>query len=98
IISGMIMDRLDHVLTSFLLHFSFCSSTFLMRWASTKGPFFSLRGFRRSPYRFFLLLRRRSTMSFCLALVLLLVRLSFVPQGLTGCRPPEVLPSPPPCG
>src|ERR671922_2350255 len=26
------------------------------------------------------------------------VRPSFLPQGDTGCRPPEVRPSPPPCG
>src|SRR4051812_7990551 len=40
----MIVERRDHVLMTFLVPFSFCTSTFLSRWSSTKGPFFRLRG------------------------------------------------------
>src|SRR5687768_1629134 len=39
-----IMDRRDHVLMTFLVPFSFWASTFLLRWSSTKGPFFRERG------------------------------------------------------
>src|SRR4029079_12795480 len=42
--AGTIMDRLDHVLMTFFVPFSFCTSTFFCRWSSTKGPFFRLRG------------------------------------------------------
>jgi len=42
--SGMIVDRRDQVLITFLLFFSFCVSTFLSRWSSMNGPFFKLRG------------------------------------------------------
>src|SRR6476469_8497508 len=46
----------------------------------------------------FLPVRRRRTMSLSLGLCALRVRPSGLPHGLTGWRPPEVLPSPPPCG
>src|SRR5215469_6490574 len=42
--AGTIMDRRDHVLITVLLPFSFCTSTFFIRWSSTKGPFLRLRG------------------------------------------------------
>src|SRR4051812_15811943 len=42
--SGVIVERRDHVLITFLLLLSFCASTFLSRWSSTNGPFFRLRG------------------------------------------------------
>src|SRR6476469_5207267 len=42
--AGTIMDRLDHVLMTFLVPLSFWTSTFLMRWPSTKGPFLRERG------------------------------------------------------
>src|ERR1700744_4138089 len=38
------MERRDQVLMTVLVPFSFCTSTFLIRWSSTKGPFFRLRG------------------------------------------------------
>src|SRR5271165_4530151 len=38
------MDRRDHVLITVLLPLSFCTSTFFIRWSSTKGPFLRLRG------------------------------------------------------
>src|SRR5256885_13297928 len=43
-IAGTTMERRDHVLMTFLVPLSFCASTFLIRWSSTKGPFFRLRG------------------------------------------------------
>ena len=50
----------------------------------------------RISYRL-LLLGRRRTISWSLAFFLR-VRTSGLPQGETGWRPPEVFPSPPPCG
>src|SRR5579872_5995080 len=42
--SGMIVERRDHVrMTRFSLR-ELRSSTFFKRWSSTKGPFFRLRG------------------------------------------------------
>src|ERR1700721_1013810 len=43
-IAGTIMDRRDQVLITVLVPLSFCTSTFFIRWSSTKGPFFRLRG------------------------------------------------------
>src|ERR1700742_2936382 len=40
------MDRRDHVLMTVFVPFSFCTSTFLIRWSSTKGPFLRLRGIK----------------------------------------------------
>src|SRR5205814_6757136 len=47
----------------------------------------------------FLYLLRRLTMNLSVRLLLrvLYPRVGW-PQGVTGCRPPEVFPSPPPCG
>src|SRR3954454_17950189 len=42
--SGTIIERRDQVLMTFLVPFSFCTSTFFCRWSSTKGPFIRLRG------------------------------------------------------
>src|SRR5260221_5381204 len=92
----MTIDRRDHVLMTFLVPLLFCASTFLMRWRSTNGPFLRLRGFTCCSCRFFL--PRRRVMGLSLGLCARLVRPSGLPQGLTGCRPPEVLPSPPPIG
>src|SRR3954470_7670163 len=44
IISGRIIERRDQVLITLWVPFSFCASTFLSRWSSTKGAFFWLRG------------------------------------------------------
>src|ERR1700727_14076 len=38
------IDRRDQVLITVLVPLSFCTSTFFIRWSSTKGPFFRLRG------------------------------------------------------
>src|SRR6185312_3959231 len=42
--SGMIVERRDHVLITCLVPASLCASTFLSRWSSMNGPFFRLRG------------------------------------------------------
>src|SRR4051812_18309658 len=42
--SGMTVDRRDHVLITFLELRLFWASTFLTRWSSMNGPFFRLRG------------------------------------------------------
>src|ERR1700734_3972405 len=95
-IAGTIIERRDHVLITFLVPLSFCTSTFFIRWSSTNGPFFRLRGIVWCSYRFFLPRRRGIILS--LGRFALRVRPSGLPHGLTGCRPPEVLPSPPPIG
>src|SRR6266496_3330694 len=95
----MIVERRDQVLITVFLPDSFSASTFLSRWSSTKGPFLRLRGmlFYLPAQRLFLPVRRRRTMRASDALRRR-VRPSGLPFGLTGWRPPEVLPSPPPCG
>src|SRR5579862_2808062 len=40
--SGMIVERLLHVLTNFFSFFAFIALTFFRRWSSTKNPFFKL--------------------------------------------------------
>src|SRR5690348_16911373 len=113
--AGTIIERRDHVLMTFLVPLLFWTSTFLIRWSSTNGPFLRLRGIVSCSYRFpfratrrgcrgiahwsyrFFLPRRR-VISLSLGLCARLVRPSGLPHGLTGCRPPEVLPSPPPIG
>src|SRR6266487_3606262 len=47
--SGTIVERRDQVLMTFLEFRSFCASTFFIRWSSTNGPFFRLRGTALSP-------------------------------------------------
>src|SRR6478752_1833741 len=42
--AGTIIERRDHVLITLWVPASFCASTFLIRWSSTNGPFFRLRG------------------------------------------------------
>src|SRR5690348_5345396 len=44
IISGTIVERRDHVFTTFFSLRAFIASTFTRRWSSTNGPFFSDRG------------------------------------------------------
>src|SRR6201996_430878 len=92
------MDRRDQVLITVLVPFSFWTSTFFIRWSSTKGPFFRLRGIGDCSYRLFLPRLRRRLISRSLGLCSGRVRASGLPHRLTGWRPPELLPSPPPCG
>src|SRR4051812_20794935 len=47
IMAGTIIERRDHVLMTLWVPLSFCPSTFFIRWSSTKGPFFRLRGMCR---------------------------------------------------
>src|SRR6201995_5479318 len=96
--AGTIIDRRDQVLITVLVPFSFWTSTFFIRWSSTKGPFFRLRGIGDCSYRLFFPGLRRRLISRSLGLWSRRVRPSGLPHGLTGWRPPEVLPSPPPCG
>src|SRR6186997_2668520 len=96
--AGTIIERRDHVLMTFLVPASFWLTTLRSRWSSTKGPFLRLRGIFFYSYLRFLPTVRRRTMSLSLSLLGRRVRPSDLPQGLTGWRPPEVLPSPPPCG
>src|SRR5215212_6494854 len=50
IMAGTIIERRDQVLITLWVPASFCESTFLIRWSSTKGPFFRLRGMSSLPY------------------------------------------------
>ena len=59
---------------TFLVPFSFWTSTFFCRWSSTKGPFFRLRGIFYNSYLRFLPAVRRRTMSWSLGLFGLRVR------------------------
>src|SRR3982074_3151434 len=94
----MIVERRDQVLITVFLPASLRTSTFLSRWSSTNGPFLRLRGiFVYLPAQRFLPVRRRRTISWSLGLRRR-VRPSGLPFGFTGWRPPDVLPSPPPCG
>src|SRR4051812_31275808 len=95
--SGMMVDRRDQVRITVFLPDSLRTSTFLSRWSSTNGPFFRLRGISYLPAQRLLPVRRRRTINLSDGLVRR-VRPSGLPAGLTGWRPPEVLPSPPPCG
>src|SRR6478609_9381088 len=95
-IAGTTMERRDQVLMTVLEPLSFCTSTFFIRWSSTKGPFLRLRGIACCSYRLFL--PRRRLISRSLGLFARRVRPSGWPHGLTGWRPPELLPSPPPSG
>src|SRR4051794_39552001 len=47
--TGMIMDRRDQVLMTFLEPASFCTTTLRSRCSSTKGPFLRLRGIFSTP-------------------------------------------------
>src|SRR5579864_4209891 len=103
-ISGTTVDRRDHVLMTFFSAPRFITSTFSRRCVSTKGPFFSERPIVFSnrpslspippaPDHYF---GRRCTMNFCVDFRFrVLYPLVGIPHGETGCRPPEVLPSPP---
>src|SRR5439155_27271778 len=93
-ISGVIVERRDHVRITRRFPRAFISSTFFFRWPSTNGPFFKLRGI----CYFFLRFSRRRTMNLLEVLRLSRVRRSGLPQGVDDGRPPDALPSPPPSG
>src|SRR5512146_1177198 len=94
--SGRIVDRRDQVRTTFFSFAAFKTPTFFSRWSSVNGPFLTERPMLESSYRF-LLLRLTIHLSVRLLLRVLKPRVGW-PHGVTGFRPPEVLPSPPPCG
>src|SRR5258705_16495 len=87
-ISGMIVDLRDQVFSTFFSNRRFISSMRLRSEASTNGPFLMLLAMA-----YFL----RRTMYLPVRLLLRVFR-SRTPHGVHGCRPPEVLPSPPPSG
>src|ERR1700678_3483809 len=91
--SGRMVERRDHVRTTFFSFFVFIASTFFIRWSSTNGP---LANERPMGYLFFCF-RVTIHLSVRLLLRVLNPRVG-CPHGVTGCRPPDVLPSPPPCG
>src|SRR5215210_5037827 len=93
--SGMIVERRDHVLRTRFSPLVLSSSTRRNRRSSTKGPFFKLRA---TDYLLAPRVRRRRTINFWDGLVVLRVRPSVLPHGDTGWRPPDDLPSPPPSG
>src|SRR6476646_295524 len=72
-------------------------SAFLSRYPSTNGPFQTERAM--GAYFLFFRAWRLETMNLVVDLFLrVFLPLVGKPQGVTGCRPPEVRPSPPPCG
>src|SRR5688572_19359612 len=91
--SGVMVDLRDQVLTTFLSNLRLRSSIFLRRGSSTKGPLLTERAIVRLRY-----LRRRTIITSVRGLFRVFLPLVCRPQGLTEGRPPEVLPSPPPCG
>src|SRR5471032_1649145 len=94
----MIIERRDQVLITFFDLASLATTTLRSRCSSTKGPFLRLLGIFSDSYLRFLPALRRRTMSWSLSRLRCRVRPSFWPHGVTGWRPPDVLPSPPPCG
>src|SRR5262245_27870865 len=91
--SGRMVERRDHVRITFFSLAAVSTAILASRWVSVNGPFFTDLPI---PY-LFLLLCVRIHLSFPLLLRVLKPRVGW-PHGVTGCRPPEVLPSPPPCG
>src|SRR5213596_2010787 len=90
--SGVMVERLDQVLITLRLPLADTAWILRSRCSSTKAPFFTDRDIDH-------LLSRRLTMNRSVRLLLrVLYPLVGSPHGLTGCRPPEVFPSPPPCG
>src|SRR5690606_19817004 len=90
---GATRPRLDDVLGALLV----LGNHLLHQVVVHKGTLFKTTWHVGCSYRFFLLLRRRM-ISRSLVLFGRRVRPSGLPFGFTGWRPPEVLPSPPPCG
>src|SRR5215467_7988601 len=91
--SGRIVERRDHVRTTFFSLAAVSTAIFVSRWVSVNGPFLTDLPI---PY-LFLLLCVTIHLSVRLLLRVLKPRVGW-PQGVTGWRPPEVFPSPPPCG
>src|SRR6266436_4232740 len=90
-ISGMMVERRDQVRNTFFSLREFIPSIRDARYPSTKAPFLLER------IESYLDLLLTINLSVRLLLRVLYPRVGW-PHGVTGCRPPEVLPSPPPCG
>src|SRR5271169_6273534 len=95
--SGKIVERRDHVRTTFFSFLVFMAATFTIRWSSTNGPFAKERPMFDSYLYLFFALRVTIHLFVRLLLRVLKPRVGW-PHGVTGWRPPDVLPSPPPCG
>src|SRR3546814_14239341 len=93
--SGRMVERRDQVLIGFFSLPSTAASTFLIRCASTNGPFLIERDMLFAPY---LRLRRWTIMLLVRLLRRVFKTLAGVPHGLAGYRPPPVRPPPPPRG
>src|SRR5688500_16831420 len=91
------VERRDQILITSLRPDSRAFSAFFSTKESTKGPFQTER-VMGAPYFFFRWWRERRM--YLPVALFLRVRAPLVglPQGVTGCRPPLVRPSPPPCG
>src|SRR5690242_9027432 len=101
-ISGTTVERRDQVLTTFFSFARFIASTFSRRCVSTNGPFFNERLINSQlsalsnqqlaiGHRY---LERRCTMNLSLGCGRrVLYPFVGTPHGVTGWRPPEVLPS-----
>src|SRR3569623_1861275 len=89
--SGKIVERRDHERTTFLSFAAASAAILSSRCASVKGPFLTERPI------YFLPLRLTMNLSVRLLFRVLHPRVGCT-HGVTGCLPPEVLPSPPPCG
>src|SRR5271163_3094608 len=94
--SGWMVERRDQVRRTFLSFAWFIASIFTIRWVSINGPFFVERAIALDAPDYFLA-RLTINVSVRLLLRVLYPRVG-CPHGVTGWRPPEVLPSPPPCG
>src|ERR1043165_488863 len=91
--SGKMVERRDQVRITFFSLVAASTATLVSRCVSVNGPFFT-----DLPIAYlFLLLCVTIHLSVRLLLRVLNPRVG-CPHGVTGCRPPEVLPSPPPCG
>src|SRR5262245_13990560 len=92
-ISGTMFERRDHVLTTFLSNVLLRSSTSRLRCSSTNGPLPTERAIDLSRH-----FRRRTMHAAVRGLFRVFLPFVGTPQGETEGRPPEVFPSPPPCG
>src|SRR5579883_1044582 len=91
--SGRMVLRRDQVRTTFFSLEAVSTAILASRCVSVNGPFLT-----DLPIRYlFLLLRCTIHLSVRLLLRVLKPRVGF-PHGVTGWRPPELRPSPPPCG
>src|ERR1043165_9953612 len=89
------VERRDQVLIGAWVFASCAASAFFSSDSSTNGPFQTERAM---DYLFFFAWRDRMIILSVALLLRVRAPLVGLPQGVTGWRPPEVRPSPPPCG